>query len=69
MKLSIAVVCTVVVALIAATAMVDANPALVRRGPKNPAKCKECINECEGVPKPSMKEKCNKPGRCKAECA
>ncbi|KAI9591764.1 hypothetical protein BDF19DRAFT_453770 [Syncephalis fuscata] len=31
MKLSIAVVCTVVVALIAATVIVDAKPALVRR--------------------------------------
>ncbi|KAI9597818.1 hypothetical protein BDF19DRAFT_420694 [Syncephalis fuscata] len=32
MKLSIAVVCTIAVALVASTSMVDAKPALVRRG-------------------------------------
>ncbi|KAI9595475.1 hypothetical protein BDF19DRAFT_422765 [Syncephalis fuscata] len=35
MKLSIAVVCTVLVALVASTAMVDAKPTLVRRDGKS----------------------------------
>ncbi|KAI9597023.1 hypothetical protein BDF19DRAFT_420983 [Syncephalis fuscata] len=35
MKLSIAIVCTIVVAFVATTAMVDAKPALIRRVPKD----------------------------------
>ncbi|KAI9596839.1 hypothetical protein BDF19DRAFT_436981 [Syncephalis fuscata] len=39
MKLSITVVCIVVVALIAATVMVDAKPALVRRAQNRKLYC------------------------------
>ncbi|KAI9593080.1 hypothetical protein BDF19DRAFT_449406 [Syncephalis fuscata] len=45
MKLSVAAVCTVVVTLIAATTMVDAKPALVRRGLVDWA----CKNACKEI--------------------
>ncbi|KAI9593079.1 hypothetical protein BDF19DRAFT_449394 [Syncephalis fuscata] len=67
MKLSIVVICTAVVALIAATAMVDAKPALCCG--KDPAKlCDKCIDKChKNYPYPSLATRyCL--GYCRKEC-